>query len=323
MPQVFCSNPKSVLSNLKIGVLAGGTSSERKISLRSGRAVNQALKRSGFRTSFIDPRNARKALKALGAVDLAFIALHGHGGEDGAIQSLLDRRSIPYIGSDAVSSRRAFDKAASKRVFQKKGIPTAPFVIVNARNFKKKLRSFPQPFFIKPVREGSSIGAFAVEDFAKMAEKIRQTAVRYGDLMAEKKLDGREFTVGVFGGEALPVVEMKPKREFYDYRAKYTKGMTDYKVPARIPAVLKTKMQKIALRVHKVLGLRDFSRVDIMTDRQGRPYVLEANSIPGFTELSLLPKAAKAAGHSFEDVCAQLVAWAYERGIKNGQEKKS
>ena len=139
--------------------------------------------------------------------------------------------------------------------------------------------------------------------------------------MAEKKIEGREFTVGIFGNRPLPVIELKPKREFYDYRAKYTKGMTDYLVPAKIPASLKMRLQKIALRVHKVLGLRDFSRVDLMVDRKSRPYVLEANSIPGFTELSLLPKAAKKAGYSFEDVCSQLVAWAYERGIKNGKEK--
>jgi D-alanine-D-alanine ligase len=154
-----------------------------------------------------------------------------------------------------------------------------------------------------------------------MADKIRRTAERFGDLMAEKKIEGREFTVGVFGGEALPVIELRPKRAFYDYRAKYTKGMTDYLVPAKIPAVLRKKMQRMALRVHQVLGLRDFSRVDIMVDKQNRPYVLEANSIPGFTELSLLPKAARAAGYSFETVCSQLVAWAYERGIKNGKEK--
>ena len=321
MPQVSCSNPKSALPDLKIGVLAGGASSERKISLRSGRAVHKALKRAGFRASMIDPKNAAKSRKALKAIDLAFIALHGHGGEDGTIQTLLERSKIPYIGSDARSSWRAFDKAVSKRIFVKAGIPTAPYIIVNRRNWKNRLSRFPAPFFIKPVREGSSIGAFAVEDFHPMADKIRRGVESFGDLMAEKKIDGREFTVGVFGGEALPVIELKPKRAFYDYRAKYTKGMTEYLVPAKISAALRKKMQRIALRVHQVLGLRDFSRVDIMVDKQNRPYVLEANSIPGFTELSLLPKAAKAAGYPFETVCAQLVTWAYERGIKNGKEK--
>lgn len=321
MPQVLCSNPKSVLLNLKIGILAGGTSSERKISLRSGRAVQKALSNAGFRTTFIDPKNPQKVSQALKAIDLAFIALHGHGGEDGTIQKVLERQRVPYIGSDAPSSRRAFDKAISKRIFEKAGIPTAPYVVVTPRQCQSKLKGFPTPFFIKPVREGSSIGAFAVEDFPKMAVKIRRTADRYGDLMAEKKIEGREFTVGVFGAKALPVIELKPKSSFYDYHAKYTKGMTDYIVPAKISKPLQLKLQKIAKQVHEALGLRDFSRVDFMVDRQERPYVLEANSIPGFTELSLLPKAAKAAGFSFEEVCSQLVAWAYERGIKNGKEK--
>jgi D-alanine-D-alanine ligase len=321
MPQGSSSNPKSVLLDLKIGVLAGGTSSERKISLRSGRAVNQALRRSGFRTIFIDPKHGPKSRQALKKVDLAFIALHGQGGEDGTIQRALERFKLPYIGSDAPSSWRAYDKAISKRIFQKSKIPSPVYTIATRKNWKTKLRRFPTPFFVKPVREGSSIGAFAVEDFDKMAEKIGETAKRFGDLLVEKKIEGREFTVGIFGSEALPVIELKPKRQFYDYRAKYTKGMTEYIVPAKIPAALKSKLQKNALRVHKALGLRDFSRVDFMVDRSGRPYALEANSIPGFTELSLLPKAARAAGYSFETVCAQLVKWAYERGNKNGKEK--
>lgn len=322
MPPKSFSNPKSGSSkNLKIGVLFGGRSSERKISLRSGRAVHQALVRSGYSTLCIDPANSRKMRRALGRIDLAFLALHGHGGEDGIIQERLERSGIPYVGSDAVGSRRAFDKRTAKNLFQKKRIPTPDFVIIRISDWRRKLARFPTPYFVKPLRDGSSIGVFSVEDLSESAETIRQALKQYGELLVERKIEGREFTVGVLGRKALPVVELVPKRSFYDYRAKYTKGMTEYRVPAPIPRKLTRRLQRIALVVHRTLGLRDMSRVDMMVDRKGRPYVLEANSIPGFTELSLLPKAARAGGISFERLCSNLVSWAWERRSSNGKKE--
>lgn len=314
MPPESCSNLKFGLSkNLKIGVLAGGTSSERKISLRSGRAVFKALRRTGRKVVWIDPKNKSQFLAALKKIDLAFIALHGHGGEDGSIQAFLDRKNIPYIGSDACSSRTAFDKALSKKVFLRSHIPTSRYAVAEMRSWKRVIQRFGTPCFVKPLREGSSIGAFAVEDLDKMAVKIKRALKAYGPLMVEPKIDGRELTVGVLGKRALPVIEMRPKGAFYDYHSKYTKGMTDYIVPAKIPAKLARRLQAIALKTHRALGLRDFSRVDMMVDGRGRVYVLEANSIPGFTELSLLPKAARAAGISFEQLCLQLADWACKR----------
>lgn len=318
MRQEFSSNPKfGLLKDLKIGVLSGGASSERKISLKSGKAVNLALKRAGFPTLFIDPKYPEQMNRNLRRVDIAFIALHGKGGEDGTIQSLLEKQGIPYIGSDTKGSRRAFDKVVAKKIFLKKGIPTPPSTVVNARNWKSRLSKFPMPAFVKPLREGSSIGAFAIEDLSQNAENLKRAVRRYETLLVERQILGREFTVGVLGTNALPVIELKPKNAFYDYRAKYTKGMTEYVVPARIPAALTRKMQKLAVRAHQALGLRDFSRTDFMVDEKNRPYALEVNSIPGFTELSLLPKAARAKGISFEDLCTRLVSWAYERGKKN------
>ncbi len=314
MPQESYSNRKSVsFKSLKVGVLAGGNSSERKISLRSGRAVYQALKRAGFLPSFLDTKNSKKFRQSLKKIQVAFIALHGRGGEDGTMQRFLEKARVPYIGSGPISSWRAFDKESSKKIFIKHKIPTPPFVIVSQKNWRQTLSRFPTPFFVKPLREGSSIGAFAVEDFEKMAVKIGQAVKRFQGLLVEKKIEGREFTVGVLGEQALPVIELRPKGEFYDYHSKYTKGMTDYLVPAPISAALSKKLQRIGLKTHRVLGLRDFSRVDIMVDRKGKPYVLEANSIPGFTELSLLPKAAKARGISFEALCEMLVGRAYQR----------
>lgn len=309
-------------SPLRVSVLCGGDSSERKISLRSGKAVYAALKRAGYKTRRVDPRDWSKTRRALRLTDVAFIALHGRGGEDGIIQKKLEKEGVPYIGSDAASSFRAFDKAVAKAIFHKEGIPTPPGLAAPTAGWEKKIQSLKLPLFVKPSQEGSSIGVYEIEDFSHAAEKIKSSLKAFGSVLVEEKIEGREFTVGVLGNQALPVVEMRPKRSFYDFRAKYTKGMTEYEVPARIPAKLAKKMQTLALKVHRALGLRDFSRVDFMADRQGRPYVLEANSIPGFTELSLLPKAAKVAGISFEELCSILVKFACQRGKVHGKEKK-
>ncbi len=321
MPREFSSNQKSKKSKksevsgkkLRIGVLCGGNSSERKISLRSGRAVYSALQRAGFGVLRIDPRNWTKASRALKTVDVAFVALHGRGGEDGVIQKRLEKAGIPYIGSGASASLKAFDKEVSKNIFLKYGIPSPKGFCAPSPSWAGKLSALKFPLFVKPCLEGSSIGAYSIEDFGRAAEKIKRSVASYGKVLVEEKIIGREFTVGILGAQALPVVEMKPRRAFYDYRAKYTKGMTQYQVPAKIPASVSRKLQKLALKVHGALGLRDFSRVDILMDRKGKPYVLEANSIPGFTELSLLPKAAQAAGISFEALCSRLVGFARRR----------
>ncbi|OGW80745.1 MAG: hypothetical protein A2Z83_01375 [Omnitrophica bacterium GWA2_52_8] len=244
-----------------------------------------------------------------------FIALHGKGGEDGQIQQYLDRKKVPYVGSGPRASYRAYNKIASKKILTKKNIPTAEYAELHPAAWQRQMSSIGLPVCVKPVYEGSSIGVFFVEDLKKSAEKVKRAFRMYGSMMAEKKIDGREFTVGILGRRALPVIELKPKRQFYDYCAKYTKGMTRYEVPARIPRRLARKMQKIALRTHAALGLRDLSRVDLMLDRQGRIFVLEANSIPGFTEFSLLPKAAAAAGIPFGEVCLGLLGRALKRSM--------
>ncbi len=303
----------------------GGRSSERAVSLRSGRAVNEALNSAGYKTVLIDPRNLRMAEKKIRRIDVAFLALHGHGGEDGTIQRWLSKKGIPFVGSDALSSLRAFDKVKSKKIFRKQRIPTAPFTVLTSANWKRRLAHFRPPCFAKPACDGSSVGVFCIEDFSKKAVTlIKQGIKKHGRLLIERKITGRELTVGILGESALPVIELVPKRSFYDYRAKYTKGMTEYLVPAPVSKKLSARLQQLAMRVHRGLGLRDLSRVDIMVDRRGRPYVLEANSLPGMTNLSLIPKAARAAGISFEDVCQNLVTWALQRSgrIKNGKEEK-
>ena len=306
---------KPNLANLRVGVFSGGASSERAISLRSGRAVLEALSRSGASVVSIDPRNPRKVRESLPKINLAFLALHGKGGEDGTIQAELDRVGIPYVGSDARGSQLAFNKVEAKKLFGRAGIPTPEWRTVDKKTWRE-LKNFPTPFFMKPLADGSSIGVFLVEDFSRAAEKIMQGLNRYGELLVERKIEGREFTVGILGKRALPVIELKPKRKFYDYRAKYTPGMTEYLVPAPIPLAWKRRFQEVAVKVHEVLGLRDFSRVDLVADSEGQPFVLEANTIPGFTELSLLPKAAREAGISFEELCLKLVEMAWRRNGK-------
>lgn len=307
------------LKKLKIGVLCGGDSSERPVSLRSGRAVFQALARRRFHVRRLDPHYPDFFSLGLSQIDLAFITLHGKGGEDGSVQALLEEKGIPYLGSDAEGSRLAFNKIEAKKIFERRGIPTPPWITFTQKDWKKKLSSFPIPFFVKPIADGSSIGVFLVEDFFRSAEKIMHALEKYGMLLAEQKIEGREFTVGILGKKALPVIELRPKRKFYDYRAKYTRGMTEYLIPAPIPQLWQRRFQQVALQVHKELGLRDFSRIDLIADRKGRPFVLEANTIPGFTEFSLFPKAAREAGLSFEKLCQTLVEMVWNRSGRNGK----
>jgi D-alanine-D-alanine ligase len=302
----------SRLTRLKIGVLCGGDSSEREISLRSGRAVLESLKRSGFSVCQIDPKETKPTEHALSEIDLAFIALHGKGGEDGAIQRRLEKKKIAYVGSDPQGSRQAMDKVCAKKIFERAGILTPPWKRFDRRSWKR-LERFSAPFFIKPVADGSSIGVFLVEDFHQSAEEIIRAMELYPKLLAEQKIEGREFTVSILGKRALPVVELRPKGKFYDYHCKYTAGMTEYLVPAPLPEAWRRRFQQVALRAHEALGLRDFSRVDLVADAEGRPFVLEANTIPGFTELSLLPKAAREAGISFDELCKTLIGMAGKR----------
>ena len=319
MPQEFSSSPKSrllklqkQLKPLRVSVICGGSSSERKISLRSGKAVAKALRNSGLKVSLADP-SSKLFHKKLKATDIAFLTLHGKGGEDGVIQPILEKWGIPYIGSDSRHSRVAFDKVSSKEVFRRHGIPTAPYGLLRAGSWKKSIKVLNLPLFMKPPKEGSSIGAFPVEDLTENAVKITQAIARFGTLMAEQKIDGREFTVGILGNTPLPVIELRPKSRFYDYRSKYTKGMTEYLIPAPIEPSLEKKLRKIAVKAHRALGLRDLSRIDMMVDQAGQVFVLEANSLPGFTELSLLPKAARAVGISFEELCCKLLYAAWKR----------
>jgi len=312
MQQALLSNPKfASFKKIKVGVVRGGISAERRISLRSGRAVTRALKRVGVMAFSVDPADRKHFSRKILEADILFIALHGKGGEDGALQKMLERKRVRFTGSPSAACKKSFCKLISKRHFEKLGVPTPSYAVLTPRNWRRVAARFPAPFFVKPLAGGSSQGVFCVEDFRHSAEKLRRSISRFGRLLIEKKIIGRELTAGLLGDRKLPVVEVIPSRPFYDYKAKYTKGMTTYEVPARIPEKVAKKIQAIAHKVYRGLGLKGFSRVDVMLDRKHRPYVLEVNSIPGLTEFSLLPKAARAAGIGFEELCLRVLADAY------------
>ena len=297
----------------RVGVFLGGRSHERSISLKSGEAIFQALRNAGLDAVKIDTANGLRSQLKEHSIDLAFLALHGTGGEDGAVQKVLNKARIPYVGSDPHASALAFDKARAKRVFIRHGIPTPSYDVLTRATWRKKLQKWVPPYVIKPVNEGSSIGVFFIHKRENISKQIQANFRNYPRLLVEKKIVGREFTVGIFGDQALPVIELRPKRKFYDFKAKYTKGLTEYLVPAPIPDNLANNLRSLALQVHNVLGLRDLSRVDFKVDNKNQPFVLEVNSIPGFTEMSLLPKAAQCVGIGFVELCLSLLEMARTR----------
>lgn len=303
----------------RVGVLMGGISSEREISLRSGKAVAQALSRQGCDVVPLDISGGEsdKILSLLqGAnIDVAFIALHGRLGEDGGIQAILGSAGIPYTGSGVDASRLAIDKALAQPLFKKNGISVPSHVIVSKDSplsvdaMVTELGIFP--FVVKPACEGSSIGINLAHTHEELQRALRE-AWRYGDtVLVERYIEGRELTVGILEEEALPVVEIRPKCRFFDFEAKYTKGMADYFVPAGIPEDAALEIRGAALQAHRLLGCVDFSRVDFMLDARQAYYLLEVNTIPGFTSTSLLPKAAGRRGMSFDQLCLKLVELAY------------
>lgn len=298
----------------RVCVLLGGVSDEREISLRSGEAVGAALKKGGYLVTMVDAVPGYEAKLVELKPDMVFVALHGKGGEDGAVQHILEELDLPYVGSGAIASRNAFDKELAKAIFVANDIRTPSYVVLNRESWNEAMIGLlPERSVIKPTCNGSSIGVVMCEGRDELREAIGRSLERYDRILIEERIDGREFTVGIVGNEALPVIELRTKNLFYDFEAKYTKGLTEYLVPAPIDKKTTDTLQAMAEQTHQTLGLRDFSRVDFLVDNSGHPYVLEANNIPGFTETSLLPKAAKEAGVDFNSLCMKLVELASRR----------
>ncbi len=302
-----------------IGVLMGGYSSERQISLKSGQAVCEALTQAGYPVVPIDitlqDKHKIKEQIADARIDIAFIALHGRLGEDGVIQSILEELNIPYTGSGVAASQKAFNKTIAQKIFKVHGLPVPEhFCITDGqrRDFKEVFGTLKKlPFVMKAACEGSSIGIYMVRHPSQWDGTIKDTLAFGPFVIIEKYIKGREITAGIFDGEALPLVEIRAKTGMFDFNAKYQKGLTEYDVPARLDEVLAAKIKKMALAAHDVIGAEGFSRVDVRLDEKNEPYILEINTIPGFTATSLLPKAAAQAGFSFLDVCTKLLMIAH------------
>lgn len=297
------------IKKMKIAVLYGGPSSERAISLKSGTAVARALDNLKIKNlPIIVDRN----LKWLDTVvkyrpDFVFIALHGPFGEDGTIQSILEFLKIHYSGSNTLSSALSMDKQKTKELFLANKIPTPPWRTVEAGKTDGIADKLKFPVVVKPVNQGSAIGVSLVKRKSDLPSALK-LAFSYSDkAIIEDYIDGVEITVAILGAKALPVIEIVPKGKFYDFESKYTIGMSDHIIPARVPKRISVEAQRLALRAFETLGCRAFGRVDMKVSSKNEVFVLELNTIPGMTETSLLPDAARAAGLSFEEMILEMI----------------
>jgi D-alanine-D-alanine ligase len=295
---------------LNITVMLGGPSAERDVSLRSGATVARALRERGHAVHELDPRPGEWRLPT--GTDVVFLALHGSYGEDGAVQAELELLGIPYTGCGPEASRLAFDKVLTKARCAAAGVPTARHVVVRDSNAR-----FPAelnlPLVLKPVRQGSSVGLRFLDDSQAWADALAESLRHDSEVLVEEKIAGRETTVGILAGEALPIVEVRPKHGAYDYQNKYTSGATEYFCPAEFDSRTTRRIQETAIAAFEAVGGRDYGRVDVMVTFAGEPVVLEVNTLPGMTETSLLPKAAAARGISYGALCERMIELALNR----------
>ena len=291
--------------NKKIGVLMGGLSSEREISLSTGNSVVEAMTRKGLKAFPIDvDRNIATALRE---IDLAFIALHGTYGEDGCIQGVLEYLKIPYTGPGVTGSALAYDKLKTKEILKFHGIPTADYEVFYKNQNQPIKRSLDLPVVVKPTNQGSSFGV-SIVNTEDQWESALESAFEYSEeIIVEKFIGGRLLAIGMKGEMPMPIVHISPKSGFYDYEAKYTSGKTEYLCPANLSKHEKNKCNEVSIKTFKVLRGRGLPRVDIILDDEGTPYVLEMNTIPGMTPTSLLPMAALKMGMDFDDLVLEIL----------------
>lgn len=303
------------MANLKqhIAVLYGGDSAEREVSLNSGKAIANGLEQAGFeKVSLIDTQGFELSqLKAMG-VDRAFIALHGKGGEDGTIQGALEYLGVPYTGTGVLGSALCMDKVRCKQIWQGIEYPTANFKVVEKDSFiaadcQAVLSSLGGKAMVKPATEGSSIG-MSIADSSEKLESALTEAFKFDDtVLVEAFIDGPEYTVAILGEQVLPAIHMETPNEFYDYQAKYQSNTTQYHCPCGLAEPDEAELQKIALKAFKSVSAQGWGRVDLMQTQDGKWRLLEVNTVPGMTETSLVPKAAKVAGYSFSDLVRKIV----------------
>jgi D-alanine-D-alanine ligase len=307
-------------SKIKVAVLAGGIGAEREISLQSGRCVSEALEKAGLDVVTADIQPDNLDILEDSSIDVFFPALHGKFGEDGQLQQILEDKSLPYTGSDPTASKLAFDKIASKKLFVEAGVSIPAAVDFNPetdiRQLEEQLQHFADKYVVKPIRQGSSVGISIVSAPHEAIAAARETFSEFGDCMIEEFVPGREVTVSILCGQALPIIEIRTQTSFYDYHAKYVDEQTEFLFDTITDPVVVTNISQAAFDCFDSLGCRHFARVDFILSDQAIPYALEVNTIPGFTTHSLLPKAAAKAGFSMSDLCAKIVEAAHSALVK-------
>ncbi len=302
-------------SKLKVAVLMGGISEEHDISIQSGSCVAHALKKAGFDVATADISPENTDILEDDAIDVFFIALHGKFGEDGQLQQILEDKSLLYTGSGPTASRLAFDKMAGKKAFAQAGVVTPKAIKFDDRTDPKELApellDFGGRLVVKPISQGSTIGVTIAEDPKSALDAARRCLRAFGDCMIEEYIAGREITVGIINGRALPIIEIKTKTGFYDYQAKYDDEQTEYLFDTIDDPAMVEKVSTAAVTCFNVLGCRHFARADFILANDRTPYVLEINTIPGFTDHSLLPMAAAKIGLSMNRLCSKIIEAAY------------
>jgi D-alanine-D-alanine ligase len=291
----------------KIAVLMGGPGSERNVSLATGRGVSKALRSLGVDVIDVDVRDEKFALPK--AVDLAFLTIHGTFGEDGQLQKILEERGVAYTGDGVEESRRAFDKILTKQKFREHNVVTPEWEVIEVGQRPK----IPVPLVVKPPCQGSTVGVVIVKNKSQLQSGMKEAGKYDRKLLVEKFVSGRELTIGILGDQALPIIEIIPKGGFYDFNTKYpflnpqAGASAKHVCPAKIDSDKTKKIQELALKAFRALGLVVYGRVDVILSEAGRPFVLEVNTIPGMTEASLLPEAAAAAGINYVDLCLRII----------------
>lgn len=293
----------------KVAVLMGGRSAERAISLKSGAAVLQALQQRGVDAHGIDAGDDVLGQLASGDFDRAFIALHGRGGEDGVIQGALETIGLPYTGSGVLGSALGMDKLRCKRLWQSVGLPTPDYEVLRAdSDFAHVAQRLGLPVIVKPVHEGSSIGMTRVEQMPALAQAYGAAAQFDGEIIAERWVHGSEYTAAILGRDALPLIRLETPNAFYDFDAKYQANTTRYHCPCGLPPEQEAQLQRLALQAFDAVGASGWGRVDLMLDRDQHPWLIEVNTVPGMTDHSLVPMAAKVAGISFDELVLRILA---------------
>jgi len=298
------------VTNKKIGVLMGGLSSEREVSLASGNAVLKALKDKGYDSVAVDVgRDIAEQVRKAG-IEIAFNALHGKFGEDGAVQGLLEIAGIPYTGSGILASAMGMNKVISKMVFRERGLLVGPYMVLDA-DHREQVNEVPSvlafPVVVKPCAEGSSVGVSLVYTLEELRPAAELAFTYDREILVEKFISGKEVQVGILGERALGAIEIVPKDAFYSYKAKYEPGMSDHFFPARIDKPSYERVLEAGLLAHRGLGCRGYSRVDFIIDASGAPYILEVNTLPGMTATSLLPDIARGVGMPFPDLVEEIL----------------